>query len=73
MVGPEGAGGGGTRQAGAAGSRLERAPEDQPQGKWLLVISYPFPGFQDPARLRQKESCFVSTEDRTPKFREVRH
>uniref|UniRef100_F7CV34 Intestine-specific homeobox n=2 Tax=Equus TaxID=9789 RepID=F7CV34_HORSE len=33
VVGPEGAGGGGTRQAGAAGSRLERAPEDQPQGE----------------------------------------
>ncbi|XP_046502662.1 intestine-specific homeobox [Equus quagga] len=33
VVGPEGAGGGGTRQAGAAGFRLERAPEDQPQGE----------------------------------------
>lgn len=38
----EGAGERGTGQAAAAGSRLERPLQDQPQGKYLLVISYPF-------------------------------
>lgn len=38
----EGAGERGTGQAAAAGSRLEKPPQDQPQGKCLLVISYPF-------------------------------
>lgn len=71
-VGREGAGGPDARPAARAGSRPERPPQDQPQGKCLLVISCPLPGLQDPAGPRQRKSYFVSTfistEERALKF-----
>lgn len=63
----EGAGGRGTGQAAAAGSRLERPPQDQPQGKCLLVISYPFLSLHDPAGL------LCGDRERALKSRDARH
>lgn len=44
LLGPEEAGGGDPGPAAAAGSLPGRPPQDQPQGKCLLVISLLFPG-----------------------------
>ena len=71
VVRPEGTSGQGTRQAAAADFGPERPPQDQPQGKCLLANSYPLLGLQAPAGFRQRESCSVSTEERTPKSREM--
>ena len=71
VVKQEGASGQGTRQATAADFGPERPQQDQPKGKCLLANSYPLLGLQAPAVLRQRKSCSVSTEEKTPKFREM--
>lgn len=60
----EGAGGPGAGKAEVADSRPEKPRQDQPHGKCLLVISYPFLGLQDPAGPRQRKGYSISTEER---------